>query len=83
MKRNLVRAILTSAFGHALIVALVFAISMAIRLTTGYYPSLTFTLSLLTFRLIELNQVFLIGPLLSTAFTVILLSRTSINTRFL
>lgn len=83
MTRDPVRkAILTSAFGYAIIIIVVFAISIGVKLITSYYPSLTyFALSLLTFRLIEFNSAFLIAPLLASISAMIILLRISINMR--
>ncbi len=83
MTRNWVRrVVLTSILGYALLVLFVLITWMAIRLMTGYYPSLNFfVLSPLTFRLFELNQVFVIVPLLATIFVMISLLRTSISMR--
>ena len=40
-----------------------------------------FTLALITFRLVEVHQGFLMAPLLVATFTMMLLSKTSINRR--
>ncbi len=55
-------------------------VSAAIRLITGYYPSLTFfTLALLTFRLVKLHYGFVLAPPLAALVAITLLSRTSVN----
>jgi len=83
MMENSVRyTILTCALGYFLIVASVVVVSIIIWMITGYYPSFTFfTLALITFRLVEVHQGFLMAPLLVATFTMMLLSKTSINRR--
>ena len=76
------KAVLASALGYALVVVSAFVISATIEIMTGYYPSLHFfTLALITFRLIEIAQAFLIVPPLIAMFATILLSRIPIDTR--
>jgi hypothetical protein len=82
MTRRLVKAVLTSSLGYALVVVSAFAISATIKVVTGYSPSLQFfTLTLMTFRLIEVAEAFLIVPLFIAIFATILLSRIPIDTR--
>lgn len=65
-----------------MIVASAVAVSIIVRIVTGYYPSFTFfTLALITLRLVEIHQGFLIAPLLVAIFAMKLLSKTSINRR--
>jgi hypothetical protein len=79
---RIVKAVLASALGYALVVVSAFVISATIRAMTGYYPSLHFfTLTLITFRLSEINQAFLIVPPLIAMFAAILLSRILMDTR--
>ena len=82
MTQRIVKALLTSSLGYVFVVVSAFTISAAIRVMTGYYPSLHFfTLELITFKLIEINQAFLIVPLLTAMFTTIVLSCILIDTR--
>ena len=82
MKNSIKYTIFTCALGYFFIVASVVVLSIIIRIITGYYPSFTFfTLALITFRLVEIHQGFLIAPLLIAIFTMMLLSKTSINIR--
>jgi hypothetical protein len=82
MARRIVKAVLASALGYVFVIVSAFVITATIRVVTGYYPSLRFfTLALITFRLNELNQAFLIVPLLIAMFATILLSRTPMDTR--
>ena len=79
---RMMKAVLASALGYALVVVSAFVISATIRAMTGYYPSLHFfTLTLITFRLSEINQAFLIVPPLIAMFATTLLSRIPIDTR--
>jgi len=75
MTREQVRtAIITSVLGYTIVIIVIFAISISIKLITGYYLSLTyFALSLLTLKLIEFNSVFLIAPLLTAISVMIIL----------
>lgn len=58
------------------------AVSAAVGLITGYYPSSTFfTLALITFRVAEIHYGFVFAPPLAAVAAMILLSRTSINRR--
>lgn len=82
MKNSIKYTILTCALGYFLIVASVVAVSIIVRMITGYYPSFAFfTLALITFRLVEIHQGFLVAPLLVATFTMMLLSKTSIDRR--
>ena len=82
MKMKRKTTILTCALGYFLIVASVVVVSIIVRMITGYYPSFRFfTLSLITFRLVEIHQGFIVAPLLVATFTMMLLSKTSINRR--
>lgn len=84
MKNSIKYTILTCSLGYFLIVASVFVASIVVRINTGYYPSFTFfTLALITFRLVEIHQGFLAAPLLVATFTMMLLSKTSINRRII
>lgn len=81
-REQVIKAIITSVLGYAIIIIVIFTISVGVKLITGYYPSLTyFTSSLLTFRLIEFNSAFLIAPLLTAIPVMIILLRISINTQ--
>ena len=76
MAGEIVKAVLASALGYVFVVMSAFAISATIGVVTGYYPSLQFfTLALITFRMIEINQFFLIVPPLIAMFVTTLLSR--------
>lgn len=82
MAGRIVKGMLTSSLGYVFVVGSAFTISAAIRVMTGHYPSLClFTLELITFKLIEINQAFLIVPLLTAMFTTIVLSCILIDTR--
>lgn len=82
MYKRIVKAVLASALGYVSVVLSAFAISATIGVVTGYYPSLTFfTLALITFRLIEINQVFLIVPPLIAMLATVILSCIPIDTR--
>jgi len=82
MAQRIVKAVLASALGYVFVIVSAFVIAATIRVVTGYYPSLHFfTLALITFRLIEISQAFLIVPLLIAMFATILLSRTPMDTR--
>ena len=75
MAGRIVKAVLVGALGYVFVVISAFAISATIGVMTGYYPSLQFfTLALITFRMIEINQIFLIVPPLIAMFVTILLS---------
>ena len=82
MVGRIVKAVLASALGYVFIVVSAFAISATMGVLTGYYPSLHFfTLALITFRLIEIAQFFLIVPPLIAIFVTILLSCLPLDTR--
>ena len=82
MAERMVKAVLTSALGYVLVVVSAFAISVAIGVMTGYSPSLRFfTLTLTTFRLIEISQAFLIVPLIIAMSATMLLSCVPMDTR--
>lgn len=82
MAERMVKAVLTSALGYVFVVVSAFAISATIGVITGYHPSLHFfTLTLITFRLIEISQAFLIVPLLIAMFATIFLSCIRMDTR--
>jgi len=82
MTGEIVKAVLASALGYVFVVMSAFAISATIGVVTGYYPSLQFfTLALITFRMIEINQVFLIVPPLVAMFVTALLYRMSMDRR--
>jgi hypothetical protein len=68
------KAVFASALGYSFVVVSAFGISASIGVMTSYYPSLYFfTLTLITFKLIEISQVFLIvPPLLATLVTILL-----------
>ncbi|MGB3904277.1 MAG: hypothetical protein WBB22_05095 [Anaerolineae bacterium] len=58
------------------------AVSAAVGLITGYYPSLnSVALALATFRVAEIHYGFVFAPPLVAVAAMILLSRTSINRR--
>jgi len=77
MTKNSVKySILICVLGYLLIIASVIAVSIIVKLITGYYPSFTFfTLALITFRLIEIHQVFLIAPLSIAILVMMVLSK--------
>ena len=80
MKNSTKYTILTCALGYFLIITSAAVISIIIKIITGYYPSFTFfTLALITFRLVEIHKGFLIVPLLVAIFTMLLLSKTTMN----
>ncbi len=82
MTGEIVKAVLASALGYAFVVMSAFAISATIGVVTGYYPSLQFfTLALITFRMIEINQTFLIVPPLVAMFVTALLYRMPMDRR--
>jgi hypothetical protein len=82
MAGRIAEAVLASSLGYVFVVVSAFVISATIEVVTGYYPSLQFfTLALITFRLIEIAQAFLIVPLLIAMFATILLSRIPMDTR--
>ena len=82
MAGRIVKAVLASALGYVFVVMSAFAISVTIGVMTGYYPSLHFfTLALITFRMIEINQIFLIVPPLIAMFVTILLSCVPMDRR--
>ena len=82
MTGEIVKAVLASALGYVFVVMSAFAISATIGVVTGYYPSLQFfTLALITFRMIEINQVFLIVPPLVVMFVTALLYRMPMDRR--
>jgi hypothetical protein len=82
MAGRIVKAVLASALGYVFVVVSAFAISATIGVVTGYYPSLQFfTLALITFRMIEINQVFLIVPPLVVMFVTALLYRMPMDRR--
>jgi len=82
MAGRIMKAVLASALGYVLVVVSAFAISATIGVVTGYYPSLQFfTLALITFRMIEINQVFLIVPPLVAMFVTALLYRMPMDRR--
>ena len=82
MTGEIVKAVLASALGYVFVVISAFAISATIGVVTGYYPSLQFfTLALITFRMIEINQVFLIVPPLIAMFVTALLYRMPMDRR--
>ncbi len=57
-------------------IASVISFSIIVKLITGYYPSFTFfILTIITFRLIEIHQVFLIAPLLIAILVMMALSK--------
>ncbi len=80
IKDSMKYALTTSLVGYLLLVGSALIVSAAIRLITGYYPSFTyFTLSLMTFRLVELHYGFLLAPPLTALVVITLLSRTPVN----
>jgi hypothetical protein len=82
MTARIVKAALASGLGYVFVVVSAFMISASIEIMTGYCPSLHFfTLTLITFRLIEINQAFLIVPPLIAMFAIILLSCMPMDTR--
>lgn len=82
MAERMVKAVLTSTLGYVFVVVSAFAISATIGVITGYHPSLRFfTLTLITFGLIEISQAFLIVPLLIAMFATIFLSCIPMDTR--
>ena len=82
MAERMVKAVLTSALGYVFVVVSAFTISAAIGAMTGNYPSLRFfTLALITLRLIELSQAFLMMPLLVAILVTIFLSCIPMDTR--
>ena len=64
INRNIaVRAIAVSILGYASVIAFTCLIWKGLQVLTGYYPSFAFfVLTLITFRLAEVNQVFLLLP---------------------
>lgn len=82
MNKRIAKAVLASALGYVFVVVSAFAISATIRVITGYYPSFPFfTLALITFRLGEINQAFLIVPALIAMLATVLLSCIPMDTR--
>ena len=79
---RIVKAALASGLGYVFVVVSAFMISATIEIMTGYPSSLHFfTLTLITFRLIEINQAFLIVPPLIAMSAIILLSCLPMDTR--
>jgi len=82
MKDSIKNAILTCTLGYFLILFSSLIITIAIKIATGYYPSFKFfTLALITFRLVEIHNGFLIAPLLVAVPAMMILSKTSISNR--
>ena len=83
MRKNSIRGIiLTCALGYSLVALSVLVVFAVVKVITGYYPSFTFfPLALITFRLSEISEAFLIAPLVVAILMMMLLSKTPINTR--
>ena len=82
MNNSVNRAILVGSLGYILIMASIVAISLLMKLTTGYYPSfLLFTLYLVTLGLFAIHPAFLIAPLLVAVAAMILLSKTKLDAK--
>jgi len=83
VRKNSIRSIiLTCALGYSLVALSVLVVFAVVKVITGYYPSFTFfALALITFRLSEISEAFLIAPLVVAILMMMLLSKTPINTR--
>ena len=80
--QSIICAFSVSLLGYALLALTALALTLLIRLGTGYRPSLTFfTLALLTFRLSEIHWSFFLFPPLAAALATILLSKTPLHRR--
>jgi len=82
MERSIKKIIFTCLLGYLLILATAIVLTIIIKLVTGYFPSFNFfTLALITFRLSEINQFFIVIPLLVAILTVLILCRALIDNR--
>lgn len=74
-------AILASFAGYVMLVLSALAISLTIGSLTGYYTSpVYFTLVLVTFRLVELHRIFIMGPLVVSIITMNTLLKKGVGT---
>ena len=82
MERSIKKIIFTCLLGYLLILATAIVLTIIIKLVTGYFPSFNFfTLALISFRLFEINQFFIVIPLLVAILTVLILCRILIDNR--
>ncbi|MCW3975715.1 MAG: hypothetical protein O2U61_05390 [Candidatus Bathyarchaeota archaeon] len=82
MERSIKKIIFTCLLGYLLILATAIVLTIIIKLVTGYFPSFDFfTLALITFRLSEINQFFIVTPFLVAILTMLILCRALINNR--
>lgn len=82
MEKSIGCVILTVALGYLLIIVSTIVLATLIWLITGYYPSFTFfTLALMTFRLVEVHQAFLVAPLIVGIAIMMLLNKTAIDSK--
>jgi hypothetical protein len=71
-----------SVLGYLMIIVSALIIQLIIKLESGFYPSFfEFTMLLLTFRLWVVNRLFILGPLLTTSISLVILSKTSVDKR--
>ncbi len=84
MKKHIKHTILTCTLAYILTIASVLLVTTTSMLVFGLYISFVFfTLTLVTFRLYEIHQIFIMAPPIVAIVTMLLLSKTRINKRIL
>lgn len=82
MERSTKKIICTCLLGYLLIIATSMVLAVLIKFLTGYFPSFYFfTLALITFRLYEINQFFIVMPFLVAILIMLILYKAPIDER--